>query len=161
MRAKSRGQRGQNDGGTGKTYDVGLVLELGDNNDGTEDLLLDNAHVGLDICESGEEVSATSLKVGDAGERTSEDGRLDEVSLGSVTSSTLVNGGSLLLARLDVLRDAVELELRGLGALEGVGGEGVSNLDRLDLFGELGEESVVDALLDVDTRSGAAALCKE
>ena len=32
---------------------VSLVLELGDDDDGAEDLLLDDAHVGLDVGENG------------------------------------------------------------------------------------------------------------
>ena len=72
--------------------------------------------------------------------------------------SSGVDGSSLLLAGLDVSHDSVVLELGGLGALERVGGEGGSDLEGLDLLGEEREEFVVDALLDVDTRSGAAAL---
>jgi hypothetical protein len=106
-----------------------------------------------------------------------EDGGLDEVSgegwpsvlvevggrrwdspLSSVTGTSLVDSGSLVLSGLDVGHDAVELELRGLGTLERVGGEGGSELDRLDLLGEEVEELGVDGLLDEDTGSSAARL---
>lgn len=56
------------------------------------------------------------------------------------------------------LHDAVELDLGNLRALEGVGGEGVANNVLLCALLELLNEVVVDALLDVDTSSGAASL---
>lgn len=117
--------------------DVGLVLELGHDDDGAEDLLLDDAHVGLDV---------------------GEDGGLDEEALGAVALASGVDGRALLLAALDVRHDSVVLELRSLGALERVRREGGSDLKRLDLLREEREELVVDALLDVDARAGAAAL---
>lgn len=107
------------------------------------------------VCDQETE-SVTMIEKGKRG--THEDGRLDEVSLGSVALSSKVNGGSLLLARLDVGHDSVVLELRGLRSLEGGSVEGVSDLERLHLLGEEGEELVVDAVLDVDAGSGAAAL---
>ena len=58
----------------------------------------------------------------------------------------------------NLLHDAVELELGNLRALESVGGEGVANNVLLCALLELLDELVVDALLDVDTRSGTAAL---
>lgn len=69
-----------------------------------------------------------------------EDGRLDEVSLGSVALSSDVGGGTLLLPALDVGHDALVLNLRGLGALEGLLVEGVSDLERVDLVTEEREE---------------------
>jgi hypothetical protein len=105
--------------------------------DRSEDLLLSDLHVGGNV---------------------GEDGRLDEVTLGSVTSSALENGRALVLARLDVRRDAVVLELGSSGTEEGVGAEGVAGLEGLDLRGKLLDELVVDALLNEDAGSGAAAL---
>jgi hypothetical protein len=109
-------------------------LELLDDDDRSENLLLSDLHVGGNV---------------------GEDGRLDEVTLGSVTSSALENGRALVLARLDVRRDAVVLELGSSGTEEGVGAEGVEGLD---LRGKLLDELVVDALLNEDAGSGAAAL---
>lgn len=114
-----------------------LILELLDGDDGAEDLLLGDLHVAVDI---------------------GEDGRLDEVTLGSVTLTTGGNGSTLLLTVVDVLHDAVELQLRDLRALEGVGSEGVAELVGSGALLEAGNELVVDALLDQDTGTGAAAL---
>ena len=54
--------------------------------------------------------------------------------------------------------DAVKLELRDLGSLEGVLGEGVADSVLGSALPESLNELVVDALLDVDTRTSAAAL---
>jgi hypothetical protein len=112
-------------------------LELLDDDDRSENLLLSDLHVGGNV---------------------GEDGRLDEVTLGSVTDSALEHGRALVLARLDVRRDAVVLELGSSGTEEGVGAEGVAGLEGLDLRGKLLDELVVDALLNEDAGSGAAAL---
>jgi hypothetical protein len=58
----------------------------------------------------------------------------------------------------NLLHDAVELDLGNLRALESVGREGVANDVLLRALLELLHEVVVDALLDVDTSSGAAGL---
>jgi hypothetical protein len=71
-------------------------LKLLHTNNRSEDLLLSDLHVGGNV---------------------GEDGRLDEVTLGSVTDSALEHGRALVLARLDVRRDAVVLEL-GSGGTE-------------------------------------------
>ena len=75
-----------------------------------------------------------------------------------MTLTSEVLGSSLVDTRLDMSGDTVVLELRSSGTLERILIEGVSNLDRLDLGGELLEEGVVDSLLNVDPRSSAAAL---
>lgn len=87
-----------------------------------------------------------------------EDGRLDEVTLRSVALTSEKLGSSLIDTRLDVSRNSVVLKLRSSGTLERVLFEGGSDLDRLDLGGELLEEFVVDGLLNEDPRSGAATL---
>lgn len=117
----------------------GLLLggELGDGADGAENLLLHNLHVGLDVAE---------------------DGRLDEVALVAVAVTTNLDGGTLLLAGVDVAHDAVKLDLADLGALEGLGVEGVADLVGGGALLEGLEELVVDALLDEDAGAGAAAL---
>lgn len=113
------------------------ILELGQGDDGAEDLLLHDLHVLADI---------------------GEDGGLDEVALVAVALATSNDGSTLVLAGLDVAHDAVELQLRNLGALEGLLVEGVANLVLLGAGLESSHELVVDALLDVHTRTGAAAL---
>lgn len=102
-----------------------------------EDLLLGNLHGRLDV---------------------REDGRLDEVALGAVTSAAKVDRRTLVLAGLDVRRNAVVLELGRERSLERIGLERTADLDRLDLVRELLEELVVNRLLDEDARAGAAAL---
>lgn len=125
------------DGVVGGLDDLLLSLELGDDDDGAEDLLLDDLHVGLDV---------------------GEDGGLDEVAGLAVADTTGEDVGTLLLAALNVVHDAVVLGLRDLGALEGSGVEGVTDSDLLRDGLELLDELVVDALLDVDTRTSAAGL---
>lgn len=113
------------------------VLELLDGDDGAEDLLLGDLHVGSDI-----------------GEQSG----LDVVALVAVALTTERNGSTTLLTVLDVLHDAVELELGDLRTLEGVGGEGVTELVLGGTLPEASDELVVDALLDQQPRAGAAAL---
>ena len=117
--------------------DLSLVLELGDGAHRTEDLFLHDLHVVTDI---------------------GEDGGLNEVSLVTVTLTADLDGGTILLTRLDVAHDTIELELRNLRSLEGVGSKWVANLVLLSALLESLEELVIDALLDKDTSSGAAAL---
>jgi hypothetical protein len=57
-----------------------------------------------------------------------------------------------------LLHNAVELNLGNLGTLESVGSEGVANNVLLCALLELLDELVVDALLDVHTRTSTAAL---
>ena len=117
--------------------DLVFSLELAYRADGAEDLLLHNLHVVAD---------------------TGEDGWLDEVALVALALTTSLNLGARLLSALNVGHDSVELKLANLGTLEGVSSEGVTN----DVFGcpglELLDEFVVDAGLDIDTRTSAAAL---
>lgn len=113
------------------------ILEFLNSDDGAEDLLLVDLHVGGDV---------------------GEDGRLDEVTLGAVTLTTDSNGSTSILTVLDVLHDAVELELRNLGTLEGVLGEGVTDLVLQSTLLETRNELVVDAFLNQDTGTSAAAL---
>lgn len=113
------------------------VLELLDGDDGAEDLFLGNLHVTSNV-----------------GEQSG----LDEVALVTVALTTLSDGGTLLLAALDVVHDTLELELRDLGTLEGVDGEGVTELVLGGTLLEASDEFVVDLLVDQDTRTGAAAL---
>lgn len=117
--------------------DLVLGRELGDGADGAEDFLLHDLHVGGDVAE---------------------DGRLDEVALVAVALTTSLAGGTGLLALLDVVHDAVVLQLADLGTLEGVGVEGVTDSVLLSSLLEGGDELVVDTLLDVDTRASTAAL---
>jgi hypothetical protein len=63
-----------------------------------------------------------------------------------------------VIDRAGLLHNAVELDLGNLRTLEGVGREGVANDVLLCALLELLDEVVVDALLDVDTGSGAAGL---
>lgn len=113
------------------------VLELLDGDNRTEDFLLGDLHVRSNV-----------------GKQSG----LDEVALVAVTLTTLGNGGTLLLAALDVVHDTLELELRDLGTLEGVRGEGVTKLVLGGTLLEASDKLVVDLLVDQDTRTGAAAL---
>lgn len=113
------------------------VLELLNGDDGAEDLLLDNLHVLGHI---------------------SEDSGLDEVALIAVALATNGNGGTSLLAVVDVLHDAIELELGDLGTLEGVLLEGVAHLVLGATLLQASDELVVDTLLNQKTGTGAAAL---
>jgi hypothetical protein len=143
-------------GGVAELDGLLLGLELGDRADRAEDLLLHDLHVFCDV---------------------GEDGGLDEVALVTLALAASLDGGTGVLACLDVpgdkgqfnssvrnddkanlLHDAVELDLGNLRALESVGGEGVANNVLLCALLELLHEVVVDALLDVDTSSGAASL---
>lgn len=129
---------GQTVGGVVAELD-GLLLggELRNGADGAEDLLLHDLHVLFHI---------------------GEDSRLDEVALIAVAVATRHHGRTLLLARLDVTHDAVVLQLADLRALEGLRVERVAHLVLLSTPLEGLNELVVDALLDVDARTGAAAL---
>ncbi len=91
---------------------------------------------------------------GDVGE----DGRLNEVALVTMALATSCNGGTALLALLDVAHDALKLKLADLGTLEGVLVEWVTDGVLLGTRLEGGDELVVDAFLNVDTRTGTAAL---
>lgn len=124
-------------GVVGLLDDLLLGRELGNGADGAEDLLLDNLHVGSDV---------------------GEDGGLDEVALVAEALTANLAVGALLLALLDVAHDAVELQLADLGALEGVLVEGVADSVGGGALLEGLEELVVNALLDVDARAGAAGL---
>lgn len=59
---------------------------------------------------------------------------------------------------METYHDSVVLELGSLGALESVGGKGVADDEGRDLGRDEGEELVVDRVLHVDARAGAAAL---
>ena len=124
-------------GGVAEADGILLGLELGDGADGAEDFFLHDLHV-----------------LGDVGE----DGGLDEVSLVALAVAADLDLGAGLATCLDVVHDAVELELRDLGSLEGVLGEGVADDVLLCSLLKSLDELVVDGFLDVDTRAGAAAL---
>ena len=55
-------------------------------------------------------------------------------------------------------RTYIKLELRNLRSLVDSLCEGVTDLDRLDLLGELGKELVVNPGLNVDTTASTASL---
>ena len=112
-------------------------LELADGADRAEDLLLHDLHVLSDV---------------------GEDGGLDEVTLVTLAVAADLDCSACILAGLDVVHDAVELDLRDLWALEGVLGEWVADDVLLCSLLESLDEVVIDALLYVDTRASAAAL---
>lgn len=131
-----------------------LGLELGNGADRAEDLLLHDLHV-----------------LGDVGE----DGGLNEVALVALALATSLTSGTGALAVLNVAscqlmivpsdcrawslpHNAVELQLRDLRTLESALVEGVANDVLEGALLEASQELVVDALLDVDTGAGAAAL---
>ena len=116
---------------------LGLILKLGDGTDRAEDLLLHDLHIGFDIAK---------------------DSGLDEITLVTVALTTDLDCRTFVLAGLDVTHDAVILKLADLRALEGLLMERITD----NVLASTGLESldklVVDALLHVDARSGAAAL---
>ena len=59
---------------------------------------------------------------------------------------------------MSILHDAVVLQLRNLGSLEGIRAERITNNVLLCSLLEFLDEFVIDALLDVDPGAGAAAL---
>jgi hypothetical protein len=121
----------------GSTDDLIFCAKLGNGADRAEDLLLHDLHVRLDI---------------------GEDGGLDEVSLISVSLTTNLDLGTGLLALLNITHDAVILKLRNLRALESIALEWVANLVLLCASLESLYELIIDAILDIDTGSCAAAL---
>ena len=113
------------------------VAELEDGHDRPKDLLLGDLHLVLD---------------------TREDGGLNEEAAAAPAVATALEVGALLLAGLDVAEDLVELLLINLSALLGLLVRGVAEDALLGaLHGEL-HELVVDLLVAVDARGGAAAL---
>ena len=86
------------------------------------------------------------------------DSGLDEVAFVANALAAGVEGGTLLLAGVDEGHDTVVLLLRDLRTLVDASAEGVANLERLRLRGELGQELVVDPLVDEDARARAARL---
>jgi len=117
--------------------DLLLSLKLGDRADRAEDLFLHDLHVLGDI---------------------REDGRLNEVSLVTVSLTSSNNGSTFLLALLNIAHDSVILDLRDLWSLEGVDGEWVTDLVGNSALLESLNELVVDARLNVDSGTSTAAL---
>merc|ERR1712098_518861 len=89
---------------------------------------------------------------------TREDSRLDEVTFLAMAIATSLNLGTSILASLDVVHDAVKLQLADLRTLEGVAGEWVTNNVLCGAALEGLDKLVVDARLDVNARAGTAAL---
>lgn len=87
---------------------VVLVLEFDDNADRTKDFFLDDLHVRGSV---------------------GEDGGSDEIPFGAMAFTANLDFGTSILAGLDVTHDTVVLDLRDLGTLEGLGVEGVADLD--------------------------------
>jgi hypothetical protein len=119
-----------------------LSLERCNDHEGSEDLLFVDVHFGLDI---------------------REDSGLDEVSLSvadvSEALSTTDQLCALVLSGLGEAENALVLYLGDLRALAGGCGEGVADdLDLGDVFGEVGDKFVVDALLNENAGCGAADL---
>lgn len=105
---------------------------------------------------------------------------LDVITLLSNTPAPQVNLGALFLSRFNVGHDTlvgpreafffffiqggetksthIKLNLRDLGSLVGILGEGVTDPDRLGPLGELFEEFVVNPRLDEDATASAATL---
>ena len=92
--------------------------------------------------------------MGDIGE----DYRLDEVALLAVAVTTQGNSGTLLLAAIDTIHNAVKLELRYLGSLECSLLKGIAEFVPGRTLLESGDELVIDAFLDQQAGSSTAAL---
>ena len=121
----------------GQLDSLGLILELGDGTDWAEDLLLHDLHIRSDIAK---------------------DSGLDEVTLVTMALTTDLDCRTFFLAGLDVTHDAVVLKLADLGALEGSLVERIADDILAGALLEGLDKLVVDALLHIDARSGAAAL---
>jgi len=79
-----------------------LVLELDDDTNGAKDFLLNNLHIRLGVGEN-RRLNGTDGRISpDAIQRENERGYLDEVTLVSNTSTTKMDRGALLPARIDV-----------------------------------------------------------
>ncbi len=87
-----------------------------------------------------------------------EDGRLDEVSLLSVSRATNFDLGTGLLALLNITHDTVILKLGNLWPLECIALEWVANLVLLCAGLESLDKLVINTILDIDTGTCAAAL---
>jgi hypothetical protein len=109
----------------------------------------------------------------DAPRRQAKTYRLDEVTLLSVSLTTGDDGSALLLTALDVVHDSVVLGLRDLRTLVGSSLEWITAYQLIPLCArlsyspdlklgggslELLGELVVDALLNVDSRTSATCL---
>lgn len=129
---------GETKGGVvGELESVGLVLEGSNDNDGAEDLLLDDLHVGGDV---------------------GKDSGLDEeaaVGLGPLLA-TGDDTGTLGAARLDVVDDLVALAGRDEGTERGLLVRGETNGAGLGTLLQGSEVLLVDALLNVDLEMSVA-----
>jgi hypothetical protein len=96
-----------------------------------KDLLLEHAHLVVALENGGLDVESTLHSL--------------------VTVATGEDGGSFVLANLQVRLDLVILHLGGLGTNHGGGVQGVASLDRLDASNHLGHESVVDVGMHEDS----------
>ena len=129
------------EGVVGDGHGVVEVGEARDGDDGTEDLLLEDAHLVVAL----------------------EDRRGHVVAAGQVAAEVraLATGddpGALLRADVDVGQDLLELVVAGLRPDHGRGVERVALHDGLDPLGGGGEERLVDRLLDERTRRAGAHL---
>lgn len=116
------------------------ILDIGeftDGNDRSENLFLHDLHLLIDI---------------------GEDGGLNEVSFLSVTFTAEGDVGTFVLTGFDVVHDTSELEFRNLRTLDGGSLEWITDFIVLGAFGEFLDEFIVDAFLDVNSRTSTAAL---
>lgn len=121
-----------------------LLFRLEGSNDdkGSKDLLFVDIHLGLNVRENGG-LDKVSLSITDIREALSAANQLR----------------ALVLAGLGEAEDALVLHFGDLRALACVGFEGVTDdLDIGDVFGEVSNELIIDALLDKNAGCGAADL---
>lgn len=116
---------------------IRLILELGNSCNRPKDLLLHDLHLLRDI---------------------RKDGRLDEIPLITMAITPRDNRSALLLTRRNIPHNTVILQLADLRALESLRVERVADLVFEGTLLKGRDELVVDALLDIDARSRAAAL---
>ena len=102
-------------------------LEFDEHDDGSENLFVSDLHLFTDV---------------------SKDGRLDKESLVSEPVPPGQQVGAVVFTRFDVTHDPVVLDLTDLGSLEGIGLEGITDLEGLDVLQESLRELVVNALLN-------------
>ncbi len=128
-------------GGVGALDQLVHVLEGDRGDDGTEDLLLRDAHVVLHAREHG---------------RRDEEALRQRAFGGTATAGERLR--AFLLADVEITGDALELLLGNERADLCIGIETVADLQLLAELGDAADELLVDRLLDEQTRAGAADL---
>src|SRR5436189_2786031 len=117
--------------------DIFNIFKLPNSNNRSENFFLHYLHSFVDACENR---------------------RLNEISLFAVTFTAEYDFGTFILAGFDVVHNTCELKFRDLWTLDSLGCEWIADDIFLCTGSEFLNEFVVNVLLDINTRSSAAAL---